>query len=182
MSRHLYHYHATWQSMPGNIVHVDGLAQTDRKITSYEDYQELKQRIADGNDVHPNKITLRSLTYLGQESLTATGQDAMGQGPSRETPACPVPSTQPLPQIQAPEEMLAQLLPGESVEWQVEDLTAGEPSEFRRCRECGTLTFIPNGQLLRAGVMHRCSQGHPIFRVLPFAVRKRPLVLPEGHD
>lgn len=75
MSRHIYHYHAAWQSMPGNIVHVDGLAQTDRKITSYEDYQELKQRIADGNDVHPNKITIRSLTYLGQESLLAAAVD-----------------------------------------------------------------------------------------------------------
>ena len=59
----VYHYAAIYQQSPGGINYIDGIATRTGRIDNYEQYQELKKAISNG-DVDPSKITITSLTLL----------------------------------------------------------------------------------------------------------------------
>jgi len=62
--RYLYHYFASYQPVEGQVSYLDGVAQTDKRLVSYSDMEELKVNI---NEDNAYRMTLRSLNYLGRE-------------------------------------------------------------------------------------------------------------------
>lgn len=69
MSRHIYHYHATFQNEPGVIRSIDGIALMGKRIENMADYHNLKTSVAALADcpVHVDKLVITSLSYLGEE-------------------------------------------------------------------------------------------------------------------
>ena len=84
-------------------------------------------------------------------------------------------TTIPLPVNEADPILTAQLAPGETLEWLIEDRRCGPDAEVRFCRECNAEAFVPNGWPYRPSNVARCSNGHIAVQVLPFAVTRRPL-------
>lgn len=62
---YVYHYHAFWQAVPGEIAHVDGTVVRGSMITSQDEYSGVKKAIAETfNRPDETKITVASLTLL----------------------------------------------------------------------------------------------------------------------
>lgn len=69
MSRHIYHYHATFQLEPGMMRSIDGIALMGKKIEDMVDYRNLKASAAvlSDNPVSVDQLVITSLSYLGEE-------------------------------------------------------------------------------------------------------------------
>lgn len=69
MSRHIYHYHATFQLEPGMMHSIDGIALMGKKIEDMVDYHNLKASVAalPNNLATADKLVITSLSYLGEE-------------------------------------------------------------------------------------------------------------------
>lgn len=67
---YIYHYHATFQPAPCQTANLDGIAVLTRRITTHEDYMELKRDIAKDAGANPEKFTICSLTLLGTQHYT----------------------------------------------------------------------------------------------------------------
>ena len=63
VNRHIYHYAARRQ-VGAALHHYDGIALLNTKVVNHDIYQELKGLI---DETHADKLTITSLTYLGEE-------------------------------------------------------------------------------------------------------------------
>ena len=63
--KYSYHYYAIHQPQPGAIAHTDGFVRMPRQIITGVDYDELKQSIADRQNIESEKLTICSLTLVG---------------------------------------------------------------------------------------------------------------------
>ena len=63
--KYSYHYYAMHQPQPGAIAHTDGFVRMPRQIITGDDYDELKQSIADRQNIQRDKLTICSLTLVG---------------------------------------------------------------------------------------------------------------------
>lgn len=63
MSIHAYHYHATYQTTPGQIENIDGIARLYGKVKDMSDYAYLKDLI---DSEHSDILVINSLSYLGE--------------------------------------------------------------------------------------------------------------------
>lgn len=60
----IYHYHATRQIKPGEIVNIDGIATLASPVRTMDDYHELKRLVINDATVHPSIFTICSLSLL----------------------------------------------------------------------------------------------------------------------
>ncbi len=63
-NRYVYHYCAHYQQTVSTLTHIDGIAQLEKRITSHEDLQSLKEAICPDNK---GKMTIVSLSFIGME-------------------------------------------------------------------------------------------------------------------
>jgi hypothetical protein len=64
---YIYHYHATYQKVPGEIGHSDGIITGETPIDSYERYQATKKNLEktiNVPEINSDKIIVESLTLL----------------------------------------------------------------------------------------------------------------------
>jgi hypothetical protein len=62
-----FHFHAFWVGAPGEVVHTAGLVdQVAEGVMTQKRYVDLKTLIAEKNKIEVNKITLGSLTFMGE--------------------------------------------------------------------------------------------------------------------
>lgn len=64
INRFVYHYCAMYQKAPGELFHIDGVAQMENRITCMDDYAKLKELV---DPDWGGGITLISLSFLGME-------------------------------------------------------------------------------------------------------------------
>lgn len=68
--RHKYHYCATHQpdESKTTVVHSDGVLACEKKILSYDDLTDIRNKIAEHAGCYPDVLSITSLTYLGDEA------------------------------------------------------------------------------------------------------------------
>jgi hypothetical protein len=65
--KYIYHYHATYQKVPGEIEHIDGIITAENPIDSIARYRETKKNLEktiDVDGIDSEKIIVESLTLL----------------------------------------------------------------------------------------------------------------------
>ena len=61
----IYHYHATKQTSGYSTMHIDGIAVLEKPVISMDDYEYLKNLIADDNEIGGAQgLTICSLALL----------------------------------------------------------------------------------------------------------------------
>ncbi len=61
---YIYHYHAITQTDTSRIENIDGIAEMENEIDSFEMYKHLKTTIARDITVSADRLTICSLTLL----------------------------------------------------------------------------------------------------------------------
>lgn len=64
LGKYLYHYSAKYLDDYKRSITVDGILRTGARITTHEEYMEIKPVISPENH---HKLTISSLSYLGRE-------------------------------------------------------------------------------------------------------------------
>ncbi len=65
---YIYHYHATFQHLPGEIHNVDGIIETSEQINTMEVYEQMKHKIAERNGFDENRVIICSLSLLRSDA------------------------------------------------------------------------------------------------------------------